>query len=466
MEHLPIALTVSGRPVLLAGDGAGALNRARLLARTDAHMRLVSRAPTPELRDFADAAGFSVARRAVLPSDLDDCAAVFIAVDDEDTAAALAADAQARGIPVNVIDRPELSSFIMPAIVDRDPLVVAVSSGGTSPILAQRLRGRIERMLPNRLGRLAHFADGFRDAIRRRWPDLPTRRRIWNEVFDGPIGQAFLKGDEAQARAAMIRLINRPSSDAGQAGVVHLVGAGPGDPDLLTLKALRLLERADVVVHDRLVGPGILDLARRDALRVAVGKAKGAHSVGQEAINALLLHHAREGRIVVRLKGGDPFIFGRGGEEAAYLRAQGVAVSIVPGITAAAGCAAAAGIPLTHRDLASSVSFVTGHDAHDDAEPDWSALASGRDTLVVYMGLSSAGTVASRLVAGGRDPATPVAIVSDGTLPTQRTLRTTLAGLDRTVSEQDVRSPALLIVGAVAAMAVCEPAAMRVAAAE
>ena len=353
-----------------------------------------------------------------------------------------------QGVPVNVVDRPSLCTFIWPAIVDRDPVTIAISSGGTAPVLARSIRARLEALLPANLGRLARFAEDFRAAVKAINPPGPARRRFWDRFFAGPIAEAVLAGDERRVRERMLTLINRRGEASAEEGIVHLVGAGPGDPELLTLRALRVLQEADVIVHDRLIGPRILDYARRDADRIYVGKAPGSHARTQDEINGLLASHARAGRRVARLKGGDPFVFGRGGEEREYLLRQGLRVEVVPGVTAATGCAAAAGIPLTHRDQAQTLTIVTAHGRDGEPDLDWRALARDRQTLAIYMGASTAGRAARRLIEHGRDPATPAAVIANGTLAEQRTAAGELQDLERLAREAG-SGPALILIGEV-----------------
>jgi uroporphyrin-III C-methyltransferase/precorrin-2 dehydrogenase/sirohydrochlorin ferrochelatase len=349
-----------------------------------------------------------------------------------------------------VVDRPELSSFITPAIIDRDPLVIGICSGGEAPILARQLRARIESLLPANLGRLARFAGTFRNAVSAQIGDGTQRRRFWERLFSGPIADKVLAGDETGAREAMLSLINGRAVQRHEEGSVAIVGAGPGDPDLLTFKALRRLQEADVVLYDKLIGPEIIDYARRDAERIYVGKTKANHSKTQDEINALMAEHALAGRRVVRLKGGDPFIFGRGGEEMDYLQARGIAVEVVPGVTAAAGCAAAAGIPLTLRGTALAVTFLTGHAKDGEPDLDWASLAAGKQTLAVYMGVSTAGTVAQRLIEHGLDAGTPVAVIENGTRPEQKVVTARLEELARRLHDAGITGPALIIIGEVA----------------
>ncbi len=379
-------------------------------------------------------------------------ALVFVAVGDDADAAAWGRAARAAGVPVNAVDRPQLSDFATPSIIDRGGVVVAISTGGDAPVLGRRLREKIEALLPQRLSALAAFAGSFRGAVAARIA-APRRRAFWERFFDGPIAETFLAGDEAGARAATAAALNRPQTEQAE-GVVHIVGAGPGDPELLTLKALRLIQDADVILYDRLVGEGVLNLARRDALRLYVGKAKADHAAPQEEIEALLIAFAREGKMVVRLKGGDPFIFGRGGEELAAVKAAGIPVFATPGVTAALGCAAAAGMPLTHRDASQAVTFVTGHAKGDrDPDLDWAALAALGHTLVVYMGVDKAAAIAQRLIANGRAASTPVAVIENGTRADQKILKGTLRELARLVRDGGVAGPAVLVIGEVAAKA-------------
>ena len=456
MRHFPAFLDLAGRKALVVGGGAAAARKLDLLRRAGADVTVVAPEAVPEIADLAAAGAIAWHPRDFAADDVVGCRAVFAATGQDAVDRQVSEAALDAGVPVNAVDRPQLSSFIVPAIVDRDPVVIGISSGGTSPVLARRLRERIEALLPAGLGRLARFAEAFRGAVAAKVPGLRNRRRFWERLFDGPIAECVLVGDECTARERMLTLINRgnstpPTADREPApGVVQIVGAGPGDPDLLTLRALRLLQDADVVVYDKLVGPEILGYARRDAGRIYVGKSKGCHSKSQDEINALLLREAQAGKRVVRLKGGDPFIFGRGGEEQAYLRAHGVEVEVVPGITAAAGCAAAAGIPLTHRGTAQAVTLLTGHAQDGEPDLDWAALARGGQTLVVYMGVSTAGVVARRLIEHGLGPSTPVAVVENGTLPNERSVTGQLGGLEALLRGRGITGPAVIIVGEVA----------------
>ncbi|MDJ0945204.1 MAG: siroheme synthase CysG [Kiloniellales bacterium] len=456
MKSLPIFLDLKGRTALLVGGAAAALPKARLLQAAGAELRIVALDPDEDLRSWAAAQGIALAERSFQERDLDGARIVIAAASDDEIRAAVEA-ATARRIPVNVVDRPELSSFLMPAIVDRDDVVVAISTHGSAPVLARRLRRTLEALLPARLGPLAAFARRYRGALAAAVTDPSARRRFWEAFFDGPVARDILAGDDAKAGARMLAEINAPGWRRAPRGRVALVGAGPGDPELLTLKALRLLQDAEVVVYDKLVGPEILDYARRDAERIYVGKAPGRHSHGQAEINEILLREARAGKRVVRLKGGDPFVFGRGGEELERLLRHGVEVELVPGITAATGCAAVAGIPLTHRDHASAVTFVSGQGKDGAPELDWAALASRRHTLAVYMGVAGSAGLSRELIAQGRDPETPVAVIERGSLPGERKVFGTLRGLGALIAREKIQAPALIVIGEVVRLAAAAP---------
>ncbi|CAH0124002.1 siroheme synthase CysG [Roseomonas sp. CECT 9278] len=430
MRHFPAFLDLAGRTVLLLGHGDTIARKSEPLRRAGATLRQAARF------DAALLDGVVLAIGADAP---------------EADLQALSAEAQRRGIPVNIVDRAALCSFIMPAIVDRDPITVAISTGGVAPTLARLLRQRIETVLPPRIGALAALAGRFQALLRRRLPDLPARRRFIDAVLLGRPGELALAGRDTQAEAAFAQALE--AADTAPAGIVHLVGAGPGAADLLTLRALRLLGEADVIVHDRLVSEQVLDMARRDAERIFVGKARANHCMPQAEINALLVRLAREGRRVVRLKGGDPFVFGRGGEEAAALAAAGIAHEVVPGITAALACAAESGIPLTHRDAARMLTLVTGHTRDGRLDLDFAALARPGQTIAVYMGAATLPDLSAGLIAAGLDPSTPAAIVEDGGSGASRRLDGTLGSLPRQSRGWSTRRPALILVGEVVGLA-------------
>lgn len=424
MRQFPIFLDLAGRTALVLGHGEVAARKAEALRRAGAAIRQAARFE-PALLD-----GIALAIGAEAP---------------EADLVALSAACQAHGIPVNVVDRPALCSFLVPAIVDRDPVTIAVGTGGAAPVLARMVRQRIEAALPPGLGRLAALADRFKAAVRRALPDIAARRRFLDRVLAGPVAELAMAGRTAEAEAGFARALQ--DADAAPQGMVFLVGAGPGAADLLTLRALRLLGEADVIVHDRLVSPEVLDLARRDAERIFVGKARANHCLPQEEINALLVRLAREGRRVVRLKGGDPFIFGRGGEEAAALAEAGIAHEVVPGITAALACAADAAIPLTHRDAARMLTLATGHTRDGRLDLDFAALARPGQTLAIYMGIATLGALQAGLLAAGMDASTPAAVVERGGTAEARILRGTLGSVAAAAPGWSEGAPALVLVG-------------------
>jgi uroporphyrin-III C-methyltransferase / precorrin-2 dehydrogenase / sirohydrochlorin ferrochelatase len=457
MEYLPVFLRARDRAVIVVGGGLVATRKVELLLRCEARITVIAPELHRELRELSAMTSRRVLRHVpdrFEPRHLDGAALVIAATDSAQTNAAVAEAAGARDIPVNVVDDPALSTFIVPAIVDRAPVVVAVGTGGASPVLARWLRTRIEALLPARVGALARFLGRHRAAVRRIVPAL-KRRAFWERVLDGPIATSVLAGEDREAeRAIAAQLAAARTRDEPPAmGEVYLIGAGPGDPDLLTLKALQLLQKADVVLYDRLVPAAVLDRARRDAQRISVGKTVGEHEITQERINELLVSHARAGQRVARLKSGDPFIFGRGGEELQALAAHGIPVTVVPGITAALGAAAAASIPLTHRRAAHAVTLVTGHLA-EAGSLDWTALARGGQTVAFYMSIAHLESIVARLLEAGAPATRPVAFVERATQPEERVVRSTLANAVSDARRAHVTAPALFIVGDVTALAV------------
>lgn len=448
MDYLPLFTRLAGRTCLVVGGGPVALRKARLLTEAGARLRVVAPAIAAELAALAGRSGGEALERHYTAADLDGVALAIAATDDRGVNAAVSGDAQARQLPVNVVDDPELCSVILPSIIDRSPVMIAVSSGGASPVLARRLRARLESLIPAGYGRLAGLLGRFRQAAAQRFPDVDQRRYFWEEVLDGPIAEMTLAGREEAAAAALAQRLES-AAPPPPLGEVYLVGAGPGDPDLLTFKALRLMQKADVVLYDRLVSPEILALVRRDAEQIYVGKARADHALPQDQINRRLVDLAKQGRRVLRLKGGDPFIFGRGGEEILQLAAEGIPFQVVPGITAAAGCGAYAGIPLTHRDYAQSVRFVTGHLKDGSANLPWAELVHPQQTVVFYMGLVGLATICRELMAHGRAPTTPIAIIQQGTTRHQRVVTGTLADMPERVAAAGIRPPTLIIVGEV-----------------
>lgn len=447
MDALPLFHVLRGRRALLVGGGEVALRKARLLDSAGAVLRVVAPQVHSELRELVEQGGGELLERRYAEADLGDCVLAIAATDDEPLNAQVSRDAHARGVPVNVVDAPALCSVIFPAIVDRSPLLLAVSSGGDAPVLARLLRARLETWIPATYGQLAGLASRFREAVKQRLPDLQQRRQFWEEVFQGPVAERMLAGQPAEAERLLADKLENGQAEAR--GEVYLVGAGPGDPDLLTFRALRLMQQADVVLYDRLVAPAILELCRRDADRLYVGKRRADHAVPQDEINRKLVELAKQGKRVLRLKGGDPFIFGRGGEEIDELAANGIPFQVVPGITAASGCAAYAGIPLTHRDYAQSVRFVTGHLKDGSTDLPWNDLVAPGQTLVFYMGLVGLPVICEELVRHGRSADTPAALIQQGTTEHQRVFTGTLANLPKLVAEHEVHAPTLVIVGEV-----------------
>lgn len=449
MQYFPFFFDLRGRRVLLVGGGEVARRKAELLSRAEAHLVAVAPDIAPQLTELLTAD--RVLQREYRPSDLDGCTAVVAATDDDALNRQVCQDARARRVPVNVVDNPELCDFIFPAVIDRSPLAVAVSSGGASPVLARRVRAKIEEMLPPESGRLAEFCARFRTLVQTMLPSA-RRRQFWEQTLDGAAAEAVLAGDESGGEDILRKELHRFAEEQTAVGEVYLIGAGPGCADLLTLRAHRLLQKADVVVVDRLVSPEVLELARRDAEKIFVGKQRGFHSVRQEDIHQILIEHAKRGLRVARLKGGDPFVFGRGGEELQALRAANIPFQIAPGITAALGCAAAAGVPLTHRDLAGSVRFCTASSRELTDAGYWQRLATDRQcTLVFYMAGASLTQIADNLTAAGRAADTPCTLICAGTTAAQQVIKATLADIAECAARQ--HSPALLIVGEVASFA-------------
>jgi len=450
MDYLPLFHRIADRKCLVIGGGEVALRKVRLLLEAGAKVLVVSPQVCAELQALEARNVIQVSRKTFHPNDLAAATLVVAATNDLHTNEQVSRWARERNIPVNVVDNPALCSVIFPATIDRSPVQIAISTGGAAPVLARLLRGKIEALIPAAYGRLARLAEKFRPKVKQALASENDRRAFWETFFEGAAGEAALAGDEAKAEQLLEEALSK--AQPARIGEVYLVGGGPGDPDLLTFRALRLMQQADVVLYDRLVSKGVLDLVRRDAMRIHVGKSAGDHPVPQQDINALLVKHALEGRRVLRLKGGDPFIFGRGGEEIEHLVEYGIPFQVVPGITAASGCASYAGIPLTHRDHAQSVRFVTGHRRSEELSLDWQQLASPGQTLVFYMGLNSLPVISRELIAHGIDSATPAALVEKGTLPSQRVVIGTLSDLADKVEHLGIRAPTLIIVGGVVSL--------------
>ncbi|HBX36746.1 MAG TPA: uroporphyrinogen-III C-methyltransferase, partial [Pseudohongiella sp.] len=428
--------------------GEVASRKAALLSRCGAHLVVVAPWISDEVRALAAQTELELHERPFQDGDLEEVDLVIAATDDPAVNIRVSELARQRRLPVNVVDQPDLCSFIVPAIVDRSPVVIAISTGGSSPVLTRRIKEQIEILLPAAYGRLAAMLGGWRSRVKERFESFSDRTRFWESLLSGVLPDKDLQGRDDEAIKLFENALKQGVDDA-QNGEVYLVGAGPGDPDLLTLKALRLMYAADVVLFDRLVSPEIMKRVRPDAERVFVGKEARHHPVPQEDINDLLVRLAREGKKVLRLKGGDPFIFGRGGEEIDRLTEAGIPFQVVPGITAASGCSAYAGIPLTHRDFAQSVRFVTGHLKNDQPDLDWQALAAEQQTLVIYMGLLTLPLICEQLLSHGMSTDMPVAVVEQGTLPQQRVVKGTLTTIADKVAAAEVKAPAIIIIGQV-----------------
>ncbi len=447
MDFFPVFLRVANRQCLVVGGGAIAFRKIHLLLKSKATIHVVAVEVNSSIRKLADNNRIVVIKKQFESSDVNNSSLVIAATNDEVVNEKVADAAKLLNIPVNVVDTPDLSSFIFPAIVERPPLTIAVSSGGASPVLVRILRERLETLVPARFGVLAEFSARFRGLMKQRFTDVSQRRRIWEQILYGPIAELVFAGQQQAAEQRLHHLVEAVDSGQQLMGSVALVGAGPGDPELLTLRALRLIQQADVVVYDRLVSPDILELVRRDAERIYAGKARSQHSMTQETINQLLVRLANQGKQVVRLKGGDPFIFGRGGEEIETLVDENIGFQVVPGITAASGCAAYAGIPLTHRDYAQSCVFITGHLQQGSINLDWEHLMLPNQTIVVYMGLIGLPQICQHLILSGKPTETPVALVEHGTQQDQRVITGTLASLPEIVENAQVSAPTLLIIG-------------------
>lgn len=447
MDHLPIFCQLRGRACLLVGGGDVAERKARLLLDAGAQLTVNALSFIPQFTAWAAEGMLTLVEGEFSETLLDECWLAIAATDNDAINQRVSDAAEARRIFCNVVDAPKEASFIMPSIIDRSPLMVAISSGGTSPVLARLLREKLESLLPQHLGHVAKFAGQLRSRVKRHFATMSERRRFWEKLFvNDRLAQSLANQNMAAVESITEQMLNEPLDNRGE---VVLVGAGPGDAGLLTLKGLQQIQQADVVVYDRLVSDEIMNLVRRDADRVFVGKRAGYHCVPQEEINQILLREAQSGKRVVRLKGGDPFIFGRGGEELETLCHAGIPFSVVPGITAASGCSAYSGIPLTHRDYAQSVRLVTGH-LKTGGELDWANLAAEKQTLVFYMGLNQAAAIQEQLIAHGMQADMPVALVENGTSVQQRVVSGTLSQLGDLA--QQVKSPSLIIVGRVVAL--------------
>ncbi len=449
MEYLPVFLDVNGRRALIVGNGVVAARKADLVLRAGSDLTIVAPELGEELSKLAESYQFNHQATELTIENLNDCVIAFGCAGEDSINQQLREFAALAKVMVNIPDTTGSCDFIMPAVVDRSPLLVAVSSGGSSPLLVRMLKARFETTIPAAYGRLAEFAGSYRDKIKLMIPNGTRRRRFWEAMVSGPVAEHLFSNQLEQAELLMESQLEEASVTGNKppAGEVYLVGTGPGDPDLLTFKALRLMQQTDVVLYDRLIGEGILNLVRRDAERIYVGKLKNNHTVVQEDIGKMLIDLARKGKRVLRLKGGDPFVFGRGGEEIEALSENGIAFQVIPGVTAANGCASYAGIPLTHRDHAQACVFVTGHEKDGELRLNWESLIQPRQTVVLYMGLTSLGAITSGFIENGADSATPAAVIENGTRAGQRVIVGTLESLPDKTTEAEVKSPALIIIG-------------------
>ncbi|MEM7330356.1 MAG: siroheme synthase CysG [Pseudomonadota bacterium] len=453
MRLFPTFFYTDDAHITVFGGGEEARRKVRLLAKTTAHITVVI--DTEIEPGFAEefAGRITIAPRNMAGQALDRSKFAIVACRTKENCDQSIIWAREYGVPINVVDQPDECDFTVPSILERGELVAAVGSGGAAPVLAKRVRTSLEALMPQNMGPLSEIARDFRPRVYQVLEDGVKRRQFWEAALNGAPADLALEGRFEAARLAMEALLQETAAPSNMMGQVHIVGAGPGDPELLTLKAFRLIQNADIVFHDRLVSDEIMDLVRRDAARVSVGKAKANHTVPQSEIHELMIKAANEGKRVVRLKGGDPFIFGRGGEEVEALRAAGIEAHVVPGISSALGCAASVGLPLTHRDHAQSLTFVTGHAKSGDVpDLDWHALARPAQTVVVFMGVGTASTIAEKLIQAGRASSTPVAVIENGTREDEIRVFGSLAELPHLITRAGIKGPALLVIGEVSAI--------------
>ena len=451
MDFLPIFMNVKGENCLVIGGGKIASRKVFMLLRAGAAVTVVSPKLCQDLTIRKDEGEITHIDRVFEDGDLDACKVIIAATNVEAVNSHVSQLAKSKGIPVNVVDAPHLCSFIVPSIIDRNPVQIAISTGGASPVLARLLRSRLETFIPAAYGRLAKLVESYREKVKAKFSNTDEIRTFWEGILEGPVAENLIAGKDKVARELLETAVENAEAPA-ERGEVYLVGAGPGDPDLLTFRALRLMQQADVVVYDRLVSQGVMDLVRRDAECIYAGKERNKHTLPQESINALLVRLAQEGKKVLRLKGGDPFIFGRGGEEIETLTEENVSFQVVPGITAAAGCSSYAGIPLTHRDYVQSCMFVTGHLKDGSIDLNWNAIAQPNQTVVFYMGLQTVKELCKELIAHGLSSTTPAALIEKGTTQDQRVHIGDLTTLHEIVEKNNVKAPTLIIVGEVVSL--------------
>ncbi len=452
MEYLPLFVDLKDRNCLVVGAGEVAARKAGLLLKANASVTIVAPELSAATQNLLDENKLTHLNTVFDETQLVGIFLVVAATDSEDINRRVYDHAKANNVLVNVADNTELCDFILPSILDRSPMIVAVSSGGKSPILARQLRARLETLIPPSYGNLATLVGRYRENVKAKLPTLAMRRRFWSDILQGRVADHVLAGRDKQAEQALNALLEQSKTDELQQGEVYLVGAGPGDPELLTFKALRLMQQADVVFYDRLVSKEVLDLVRREAEQIYVGKQREWHAVRQEEINQLLVTHAKLGKRVLRLKGGDPFIFGRGGEEIETLASEKISFQVVPGITAASGCSTYAGIPLTHRDYSQSCIFVTGQLKQGELDLNWSALVQTNQTVVVYMGLAGLPTLSHQLLEHGMPADTPAALVQQGTTAQQKVWVSTISELPSVAEREQPVAPTLVIIGHVVSL--------------
>ncbi len=452
MDSFPVFLKLKTRPCLVVGGGVVARRKIQQLLAAGATVSVVAPEIESLVNNLKEAGQIQYLEQTYDESCLENMELVIAATDNKELNNLIAEQAKQKNILVNVVDNPEAGSFIMPSVVDRSPVIVAVSTGGASPVLARLLRARLETLIPSSYGKLATLIARFRDKVKQQYPDMKQRRRFWEHVLQGSVAEMLYAGREKQALALLEQQLEQDTPTIEAMGEVYLVGGGPGDPDLLTFRALRLMQQADVVLYDRLVAPAIVNLVRKDAERIYVGKARSNHAVPQNEINELLVKLAKQGKRVLRLKGGDPFIFGRGGEEIDLLSENNIPFQIVPGITAASGCASYAGIPLTHRDYAQSCVFITGHLKDGSSNLNWPALVQPQQTLAVYMGTHGLEILSRELIRHGLAESTPAAIVQQGTTAEQCVYISNIKELPSIPEKHDVKPPSMIIIGEVVSL--------------
>ena len=449
MKYLPIFYDLSVRPCLVVGAGDIAARKVRRLRKAEATVIVIAPEICDELKSLADNNEIQYIAKRFSAELLDGKMLVIAATNDQKVNKEVSESAKQRNIPVNVVDDPGLCSFIMPSIIDRDPVQIAISTGGASPVLARLLRARLETLIPASYGSLAQLLSKFRERVRQRYPDMQERRRFWENILQGSVAEMIYAGQDQAALHGLEKTLLEENPVIDKTGEVYLVGAGPGAPDLLTFRALRLMQQAEVVLYDRLVAPEIVDLCRRDAERIYVGKKRDQHTLPQTEINQLLLDLAQQGKRVLRLKGGDPFIFGRGGEEIELLSANNISFQIVPGITAAAGCASYAGIPLTHRDYAHTCVFITGHLKDGSMDLNWDTLIQPKQTIAVYMGVVGVEVLCRELIERGVAETMPAALIQQGTTQKQKVYIGDLATLPEILKQHEIQPPTMIIIGEV-----------------